>query len=36
MGVLAMLELEGDTDELVAATGRLGQQIGRPAGLMVR
>jgi hypothetical protein len=36
MGVLAMLELDGDTDALLSALGELGSQLGTPPGLLVR
>jgi hypothetical protein len=34
--VLAMLELDGPTDALLAAGGRLEQRLGTPAGLLAR
>ncbi len=36
MGVLAMLELEGDTERLRGATGELDRLLGASEGLLVR
>src|SRR5581483_2889093 len=36
MGVLAMLELEGDTTKLLAAVDRLGRLLPAPDGLIAR
>jgi len=36
MGVLAMLELDGETEPLLAAVADLGQRLGDPDGLLAR
>jgi hypothetical protein len=36
MGVLAMLELDGDTADLMAALGELDRRLPAPEGLLVR
>ena len=36
MGVLAMLELDGDTESLLAAVADLGRRLGDPDGLLLR
>ena len=36
MGVLAMLEVDGETEPLLAATADLGRRVGEPDGLLLR